>query len=258
MSYILDALRKAERERTRGDTPPAAWPTAPAPVEQLVRYRPLLLGLLCLLLAAAVLITSARDRRDAAARAAAPASATTLAAPPAAAAANDVADDTAMTLQQQNPATLDEVVAGTEDSATADEAAALSAMVVHRDPEPAAAPISQTSGSVASSDAAESAQAAPPSPPATTEVERVQLQAAPPPQAPKLKDMPADYRTAFPDISLDVHVYDANAAKRFVMMGGHRYNEGDAPQAGLRIVQIVPDGVVFEFRGEQTLFTIAH
>jgi hypothetical protein len=89
-------------------------------------------------------------------------------------------------------------------------------------------------------------------------VQRVQLDPAPQPQVSKLKDMPADYRAAFPTLNLDVHVYDAAPQKRFVMVGGHRYNEGDTLSQGPHIVRIVADGVIFEFHGEQVLFTIAH
>jgi general secretion pathway protein B len=99
---------------------------------------------------------------------------------------------------------------------------------------------------------------APARPAPVTSVERVQLDPAPAPQVPRLSEMPPDYRAAFPTLSLDVHSYDSASKKRFIMISGKRYNEGDALQEGPRIVQIVPEGVIFDFRGEQVLFTIAH
>ena len=247
MSYILDALRKAERERAQSAAPGAAWKPSPQPGNARPgRYRPLLLGVLCALLAAALLITSAHDRSKAAAEGAAQQAAAAVAP---STAAGDTVDDNAMTLQQQNPATLDDVVDNADAAAPQDERAALSAMVVHPNPAPAPAETA-TPDDTASADPAPAAPAA--------EVERVQLQPAPPPQIPRLKDMPADYRAAFPAFTLDVHVYDTAPQKRFIMIGGKRYNEGDTLGDGPRVAQIVADGVIFDFRGEQVLFSIAH
>lgn len=255
MSYILDALRKAERERAQGVAPPGAvWnPSSPPRAARLSRYRPLLLGVLCVLLVAALLITSAHDRNVAAEAAAQRAAAAAEPAPAAEPAVGDNVDDTAMTLQQQGPATLDDVVDNT-DVLAPDESAALSAMVVRRDPVPpeSAVPnIDDTTPAPALAPA--QVDSAP-----VTEVEQVQLQPAPAPQIPRLKDMPADYRAAFPAFTLDVHVYDAAPQKRFIMIGGKRYNEGDTLGDGPHVAQIVPEGVIFDFRGEQVLFNIAH
>lgn len=251
MSYILDALRKAERERAQSATPGQGWHPAAQPSSEARyhRYRPVLVSVLCLLLAAALLITSAHDR-NAAVAAAQAAAAAAAATPPAVPAASEAIDDTAMSLQQQNPATLDDVMEGDATAAAPDEtSAALSAMVVHRDPPPATPAETDPAPAPAPVEAA---------PEPVTEVERVQLQAAPPPQVTKLRDMPAAYRTAFPTLSLDVHSYDAAATKRFIMIGGHAYHEGDTLPDGPHIAQIVPEGVVFDYRGEQVLFTIAH
>lgn len=259
MSYILDALRKAERERAQNVTADASWQAPPSTVRSGPgQYRPLLLGVLCLLLVVALIITAVHDRSAAAARAAAEAAAP-AAVETAPAQTSSGIDDTAMSLQQQNPATLDDVVERGADEATPapDETAALSAMVVHRDPAPPAAGASDDASAPEPPAVAAPAET-PPDPPPATEVEQVKLQPAPAPQIPKLRDMPADYRDAFPALTLDVHVYDSAPRKRFIMIAGKRYNEGDSLSSGPRVVQVVPEGVVFEFRGEQVLFTIAH
>ena len=272
MSYILDALRKAEHERAQSAAPAAAWqPTEPAAETRSGHYRPILLGVLCLLLVAALLVTSAHDRSVAretalAAAGAAAATAATEAQTTNAPASTDEVDagsDTAQNLAQQNAQTLDDVMGNDADPDVADEQrAALSTMVVHPDA-PTTAPTAESQATDVTDPAPATPATAPPAavpaPEArVTEVERVQLQPAPPLQVTKLRDMPAAYRAAFPLLNLDVHSYDASPKKRFIMMGGRRYNEGDTLADGARIVRIVSDGVVFEFRGEQVLFTIAH
>ncbi|WP_295687948.1 general secretion pathway protein GspB [uncultured Nevskia sp.] len=71
----------------------------------------------------------------------------------------------------------------------------------------------------------------------------------------RLKDMPPAYRAEFPPISIDVHVYNDNPQRRFVLINGRRYREGDALSEGPRIAQIVPEGIVFDWRNEQVLYS---
>lgn len=77
------------------------------------------------------------------------------------------------------------------------------------------------------------------------------------PGAPRLNDMPADFRARFPRIQLQVHVHDAEPAKRWIMIDGRRYAEGSALSQGPRIVEILPDGVVFEFSGQRVHWPLA-
>lgn len=72
---------------------------------------------------------------------------------------------------------------------------------------------------------------------------------------PRLRDMPAAYRAEFPPLTIDVHVYNENPQRRFVLINGHRYREGEALAEGPRIAQIVPEGIVFDWRGEQVLYS---
>jgi general secretion pathway protein B len=86
-------------------------------------------------------------------------------------------------------------------------------------------------------------------PPATTP-------AAPNPYAAvkNLKEMPAGYRAEFPAITVDVHAYNGSPLRRFVLINGRRYREGDTLTEGPRIAQIVPNGIVFDWRNEQVLY----
>jgi len=94
-------------------------------------------------------------------------------------------------------------------------------------PEPAAAP---------------PAVAATPTPPPVVE---------PSPRA--LKDMPASFRSEFPKLAVDIHVYDDNPLRRFVLLNGKKYRETDTLIEGPRVVEILPNGIVFEHRGSKVV-----
>lgn len=72
----------------------------------------------------------------------------------------------------------------------------------------------------------------------------------------RLKDMPAAYRAEFPPLSVDVHVYNADPQRRFVLVNGKRYREGDPLAEGPRIAEIVADGLVVDWRNERVLYTL--
>ncbi len=71
-----------------------------------------------------------------------------------------------------------------------------------------------------------------------------------------LSDMSAAYQATFPQWVMEVHVYDAQPQRRFAMIGGQRYHEGDALPQGARLVGIVPEGLVVDFRNETVLYPI--
>lgn len=261
MSYILEALRKAERERNPAQSDQPQVITRPrftqiSSLQQLRPYRPILVAGLCLSLMIALVILLFKDRHATTSTDIAQTATVPVPAP----AAQLPSNSPAMLMTQmygdgRGPATLDDLMdAGTE---PASEEATMYSDVgtpgAFSDPSPVTevhVPEEATTPALP----AEPVHAAAPA----TSVERVQLDPAPPPQITKLRDMPPDYRAAFPVISLDVHSYDNAAKKRFIMIAGKRYNEGDALAEGPRIAQIVTEGVVFDFRGEQVLFTIAH
>ncbi|TXI83218.1 MAG: hypothetical protein E6Q40_11360 [Cupriavidus sp.] len=276
MSYILEALRRAERERNpaQAETPRVESRTRFSQIpdlHQLRQYRPVAVACLCAGLMIAVTILLIRRPH---ANTAEITAATQTATQAAVAMAAPAPDPYASLLKQvygdgNGPATLDDLVdAGSEpapDELPVDNDIDNAATTARRLSEAAVPASDDTSAAAASPSAAPLSSPAPapvvaaavaarPAP--VTSVERVQLDPAPPPQAPRLSDMPSDYRAAFPAISLDVHSYDSTPKKRFIMISGRRYNEGDTLPDGPRVVQIVADGVIFDFRGEQVLFGI--
>ncbi|TAJ51210.1 MAG: hypothetical protein EPN60_18170 [Nevskiaceae bacterium] len=73
-----------------------------------------------------------------------------------------------------------------------------------------------------------------------------------------LKDMPPSFRSEFPALSVQVHVYDPNPLRRFVLINGKKYRETDTLVEGPRVVEIVPEGVVLEHRGTKVLQEMPH
>ncbi|HVT34495.1 MAG TPA: general secretion pathway protein GspB [Nevskiaceae bacterium] len=249
MSLLLDALRRAEQERNavqNGLQPP---PAVSAPE---ARVLPWPLIAVCVLLAfacGALLIALLYKPRAAAAPAvvaAVPAPAPVdAAAPPAPAEESEVIPPQAA----QTINSLDDLAdSNSASNAPAEPSAPLPAEVT--------APAQPASAPAGDEVAADDAQAE--APPPKLEVEHLKLAPAPPKQIPELKDMPPDFRANFPRLTLDVHVYDDDPAKRFVMISGHRYREGDALREGPQVEQIAEGGVVLRWSGRQVLLPIPH
>lgn len=70
---------------------------------------------------------------------------------------------------------------------------------------------------------------------------------------PDFDGLPADLRQAIPNLHLDVHGYAPVATDRFVVINLQRYRIGDTLAEGPKLVDIVPQGAVLEFRGTRFL-----
>ncbi len=57
--------------------------------------------------------------------------------------------------------------------------------------------------------------------------------------------------TQLPELRLDLHVYDADPAKRFVFINMRKLREGDSLPEGVRLDSITQTGARFSFRGTQ-------
>jgi general secretion pathway protein B len=76
------------------------------------------------------------------------------------------------------------------------------------------------------------------------------------PSATPLSEMPPAYRADFPALTVEVHVWDSDPAKRFVLVNGHHYNEGDTLAQGPRLAEIAQDGLVLEYHGSRVLYSL--
>ena len=218
MSLILEALKKSEAERRRGQSPDlfgAALGTPP-PRREVPRVWPLLLlGLI--LLASAWMIWSGGSRgepvppADAPIPESAPANAASLEAPPA-------RSPVAPTAPSRPVPTANEARHG-------------------RKPTPPDASRSPLPPAFV------------PAPDASADVEP-----APPPEEalPTLSALEAGSRAALPPLKLSMHVYADDPAKRFAIIDGQRIGEG-ALLAGGVVESIRRDGVVININGRRLL-----
>lgn len=218
MSYILDALRKAEQERHLGQAPNPI--TVPPPVQPPGKQLWLWLGAgLGLGLNAALLIYFLV--RPPAASPPAPAAPATSAPAPA-------------PLSPRPQATVSAPI-----------------------PEPPVAqpapPRKNPAGKAAPAEAPRTPAVAIPSqrqepPPKTPSGPSVTLGPEPPPL---LDALPADTRRGLPGLNLDIHVYSADAGKRFVVINGQRYREGDAIGQGAVLETVTPSGALLRKGGQR-------
>lgn len=54
-----------------------------------------------------------------------------------------------------------------------------------------------------------------------------------------------------PDLQLVLHVYDARAANRYVLLNSRRLQEGDSTSEGVRLERVTPTGVVLSWHGQR-------
>jgi general secretion pathway protein B len=59
--------------------------------------------------------------------------------------------------------------------------------------------------------------------------------------------------THIPELRLDLHVFDSQPQKRFVMINMHKLHEGDTLPEGVRVESIVPEGAVLSKDGTRFL-----
>lgn len=248
MSFILDALQKSERERHAGQAPAideALHRPPPAPRRARVRDETLLMIRTALAVVAVFLIAGLTwwllARGPSAQPPAAEAvSAATSPAEPVTSPPSNPEPAPALRIDPERLSVPVDAEVGPE-AATLDE-------VLDDSPEAAAPDLP----AAASAETMPPSQAAPA--PAPTPV-------PPPPSAPvarsaepmPLKDMPPSFRSEFPALSVQVHVYDANPLRRFVLINGKKYRETDTLVEGPKVVEIVPGGVVLEHRGTRVL-----
>lgn len=70
------------------------------------------------------------------------------------------------------------------------------------------------------------------------------------PGVPSLRELPASLRTRLPDMTLSVHIYSASPAGRMASINGQMLREGQ--QFGpLRLQSITPRGVILSFEGQE-------
>ena len=71
---------------------------------------------------------------------------------------------------------------------------------------------------------------------------------------PDWDDLSLEFRSGFTAPRIDVHVYDSNPQLRFILADLKKYREGDRLENGAMLEKITPEGVQFSFRGTQFIY----
>lgn len=222
MSYILEALKKAEAERQLGATPTIHAPTleAAAPRTGVVR-KPLLAAMGGMAVAIVVLAAVVWRQSAPPAPVSSPAVQTPAPPPATAAAAGPVAP--VMPAPQPVP-----VVAAAPTAPTPSPA-----------PSARPEPVTSPPGPAVAAPAPVSAPAPTPAPAAKPADEPVQA----------LHDLPEPIRRAIPTYTMDGYMYSANPADRMILIDKVLRREGEEVAPGLVLEKLLPKGAVFSFRG---------
>lgn len=230
MSYILDALRKAEAQRDRQRVPglhdqPASAPASASASPQALLWGVLAIGLVSVGLAAWQL-WPANDAEPAAPVASVQPQPTRAPAPPAVAPAPapaPAAPPVAAAVQPAPPPVVE--------TAPPRPAPAPARAPVRAEPPPAPPP------AVAATPPAPPVTSAPVAPPASAPAAAQAILAEAPPDAPR--------------IAISGGVYSQDAAQRMLVVNGQVFNEGAEVAPGLVLEQIRPNQAVLRWRGQR-------
>jgi general secretion pathway protein B len=238
MSFILDALKKAEAERQRQSGPTLLEVRVSSPRRRLPLWTVLLGALLAINMILLLLFALHKPAAPLAAAPAAPAAAVASAAGPAPAAtattpsvassAAATAPTASATAAETSAALGPGASAAVQPSVLAPAASAPGAAGAENPADDQPAVDARGAGSAASSVDADSGSINP-----------VDL--------PSLAELGAD----IPDLRLDLHVYAERRADRYALINMHKVHEGDVLPEGPRVLQIFHDGVALSYRGKQ-------
>jgi len=224
MSLILDALKKSEAERQRGQVPNLLSPSPTATAHYRVQKKSSLpwIILTAVLLAALVFgyLFMKLDGRE----------------------APDMSGATATVISEPAKASTE----ASTPTPSAPVPAPVTPTTTPAQVTPPAAPVSQTMQTKPLSPF-DTQTATEPTKPA---VEIVESQ--PEKHIAGMAEMPVDQRQQLPALKLSMHVFSSDAAKRFAIIDGQRVNEGSLVGAAV-VEEIRQDGVVLSMQGQSYL-----
>jgi general secretion pathway protein B len=68
---------------------------------------------------------------------------------------------------------------------------------------------------------------------------------------PLLQQMPSEMQRAIPPMVVTIHVYSPQASQRILFINNHEYHQGSLIEGGARVEAIVPDGAILSYQGER-------
>ena len=227
MSYILDALRKSERERSLGAVPDLETVQQERPVVHASRW-PWVVGVLLLINVAIAIAFLLKE-------------------PVTVVVESGVTGKTesAVSVVSVVPPEVGMAPAGVPEPARAAGIGANESLLPSnvKDPEPAPTSLAK----VETLDAHSTVNL-------TTPMQSWSAMPAsslpqPEPAATDWMDMPPDFRARVSRPDIDVHVYSDEPTRRFVLIDLQRYREGERIDSGLEIESITQNGVIFSDQG---------
>lgn len=229
MSYILDALKQSDQQRTAEPVQPLIIPADRSTGKSPSRW---LLYLIAIVFAGTTVVWfSTRQAPDNAA----PISLTS--------------DNS----QQQAPAATDPVDGLQGVRITLDDSPAETPSITPPpSPPPQPKAVREPSPSVPEAVTISAAPSQPSDPmpsDAAPEAVITPVQKNPEPELIYWRQLPVEIQRSLPPLSFSVHIYSSDPTSRMVKVNGRVLREGDTISAGLLLDQITPDGVVLAFRG---------
>lgn len=238
MSYILEALRKADQERSAGAVPDLES-THPAerPAQRSFRWVWILVALLVVNGALMVLLAT-RDTgtpvsRQAAGPVTGPARQTAASTP--AAVASAVPVDRAATPPVKVPKTV--LPQDRPAPPPAPVMPPVTAIIPAEKPAARTPVVSAAPGKAPPRVASAPQQASPPPPQASKQ------------ELDDWEELSLEFRSGLEMPRLDVHVYDADPQRRFVLINLRKYRAGDRLESGAVVEEILPDGIQVSYQG---------
>jgi general secretion pathway protein B len=249
MSFILDALKKSEKERERQQQPTVVE----IPYGQRNRRQPvwlmIVVGLLVLNCVLLLLMWWRSSNAPAPAAAAAPVSITV--APPVEASASSSQNSASMSTHS-HPSEVRPLLDEASEPEPADETAAALA-----DGAPPPGPsLVRPSTDLDRAMAQQESQAN------TARMESLVRSTAgggtnptrtTPDNIPTLQSLGGNGALGLPPLRLDVHVYSSVATERFAFINSHKYQEGQVLAEGPTLEKVAQDGVILNYRGQRFL-----
>lgn len=71
-----------------------------------------------------------------------------------------------------------------------------------------------------------------------------------PPSTPFLRQLPDSFQRTLPPLAVNIHIYATDEGQRILYINNREYRRGEWIQDGLRVEEIVPDGVVLRYQGQ--------
>ena len=229
MSYILDALKKADQERAAGHVPDLETVHLHEPtVRKHYRWIWILAALFIFNGVLVALLATRHDAGDVPGRQTAPDE--RVSAPPDTTSSRPLAES-APVVRKAPPRVI----------RTEPQVQERPRVAVTRPESPRVQPTT-----VQNPPAAPPAAVVPPGPvaaqpPATSSASADRL--------PEWDELPLDFRSGFSMPHMDVHVYDTDPSRRFVLVNLQKFREGDRLPNGAVIEKILPDGMQLSYQG---------